>query len=247
MCYVRWGAVPSLIVLFMSGLISCSNNPAGPSPPDIPAPVPRGDEDAELMALCLSGEMTAPEDLYSIIARDLGAIREEYGPSEPIVNQLTFRTPWVVSCVVLVFDTVTDISIRNGTYHAWDELNQTFGLTHFELSSLSHMAVLYFEGRLHPRRLAELYDKLPGVRADPNGILGDGPNIYPRKTDSGMSYLFRAAWGDCLSGCIHSEYWYFECTGSRKPAFIGHSDPGRGPKPVWLLIALMNMHLYRSF
>jgi hypothetical protein len=244
-------AIPAVLMLLLAFSVSCSNSPLSPSSRDRAVVVPWGDEDAELMALCLSGELRAPEDLYSIISSDLSDVRGEFGPAHAPLDQIHFRTPWIVSCLIVTFDSVTAASVAAGTYHAWDDLNQTYGLVRTDVGSItlpSHMAVLYFGGRLHPRRLADLYKALPGANAEPNGISGDGSNIYPRKNGAAMTYLFRLAWGDCLSGCISNEYWYFSCTNFSRPVLVGHwkPEPGSG-QPLWFAFARQNIELYHGF
>ncbi len=243
----------SLIIgVLLVVIAACSNHPFSPNSKTLLDP-PKGNVDADVMALCLSGELTAPDDLYDQLDRDLQFLRSTYGGTVPKINQISFRPPWVVSCLLIAFTDASAVLVSQGTYHAWDQLNERYHLKNIDAQSIatSKMAVLNFDGRLHPRRLAELYKGLPGVLyAEPNGVIGDGPNIYPRKTELGISYLLRDAWGDCPAGCMHAELWYF----SRRlvltpPALIGQwlSVPGAGPVPLWFAEARKNVLLWRTF
>ena len=237
---LRWLVIGGLAAAF-----ACSNgNPVSPSFNDH-SPVPWGDEDAELMALCLSGELTAPEGLYADISRDLQMIRGEFGAAHPALNTMKFRPPWVVSSFYIGVDAVFAAALRNGTFHGWDELNQRYHLIRIDVGS--YLATLYFEGRLHPRRLGEIYQAAtPGIYPQANGLIGDGPNIYPRVSGNVRTYLYRNAWGDCMSGCTDSEYWYFLCSDSKPPVLMGNWN-ARSTGWVWYFDSRLNIEVYRGF
>jgi hypothetical protein len=86
---------------------------------------------------------------------------------------------------------------------------------------------------------------LPGVEVtSPNFIAGDWSNVYARQTQDGLTYLFRKGWGDCPSGCIYSEYWYFSFDGDQ-PVFVGHWAPTVEPEePDWWEEARLNKENY---
>jgi hypothetical protein len=207
-------------ILVLSITVSCSKSTRS----GYKLRTPKADQEAELIALCLSGEMIAPQDLYDQVRRDLATIRASFGDNYESVAEIEFRTPWLPGCLVMAFDDTTERQVLSGEYHAWDLLNKKLELVTVDTLFLRRygFSLLYFEGRLHPYRLSELYGVLPGVRyAFPNHIAGDWPNIYARRDFCGMSYLFRKAWGDCPAGCIYSEYWYFRVD-DNWPMFVGH-------------------------
>ena len=203
-------------------------------------------EEAGLIALCLSWELVAPDSLYNQILSDLVAIRSTFGDNFDAIR-ITFMPPWIASCLMVGFDDTTAQKVANGEYRAWDELNKKYGVTKINTSAVtrSGYAELYFKGRWHPRRLGEQYAVLSGVTyAGPNHIYGDWPNVYARQTAEGLTYLFRAAWGDCLSGCIFSEYWYFIFEVDQ-PVFVGHWVPHEDPnEPDWWEEARLNKEHY---
>ena len=88
-----------------------------------------------------------------------------------------------------------------------------------------------FDGLLDLRALAERYAELPDVTSSTCvGHVGDSPNIYPRRTDSGIDYLFRDAWGTCSAGCSKSEFFYFVCEND-DAVFVGHWNPQERTRP----------------
>ena len=231
-------------ILVLPLIIGCSKSTKTECPPL----TPRANEEAELVALCLSGQLVAPAYLYQRVLDDLKAIRTEFGNTFEAVRGIGFSPPWVVSCILMSFDDTTGQQVFDEKYHAWDELNEMYRVTRITRSPVmpgfGGSASLYFEGRLNPARLAELYEVLPGVRyAEPNFWYGDGPNVYVRQTDFGFSYLFRYAYGDCPSGCIYNEYWYFVCEGGG-PVFIGHWVFRSQPEPEWWQEARLNREHY---
>ncbi len=211
---------------------------------------PKDNEEAELIALCLSGDLVAPDNLYNRVLDDLTVIRSAFGDNFEPINRITFVPPWVVGRLIIGFDDNTAQEVANGEYHAWDELNKRYEVTEIDTHLVESIgfAWLYFKGRLHPRRLAELYGVLPGVSyTQPSSRLGDSPNVYPRQTGDGITYLFRDAWGDCPAGCIYSEYWYFIFEGNQ-PVFIGHWAPHENPEePAWWDEAKQNKEQYRQW
>jgi len=76
---------------------------------------------------------------------------------------------------------------------------------------------------------------------DPN-LGGDGNRIYAFAHDDGFRLIFKRGSGDCPSGCIDNEYWYFATDERCVPAPAGHyasayTNPGNCFKvegaPLW--------------
>lgn len=209
---------------------------------------PREDEEAELIALCLSGKLVASNALYNQVLSDLATIRSTFGDEFEPIDSIRFVPPWKPSSIIIAFNDNTFEEVVNNEYHAWDKFNSKYKLIEIKLLEFIETAVLYFEGRLHPRRLKEIYQNLPGViYIELNGLIGDSPNIYPKLEVNEITYLFRDAWGDCPSGCIYSEYWYFVFEDER-PIFIGHWIPHENPEePDWWNDAKKNFEVYYEF
>lgn len=207
---------------------------------------PPASEEARLMALSLSGEIQPPQTLAREIEAHLTQIRAQYGNIDAVINSLSYRPPWVPGRIIISVDTTTNRMIKEGSYRAWDALNLKYQL--LDKKIISSFVVLSFNGILHSRHLATLYTNLPGVQyAEPDSYAGDSPNIYPRSTSSGLTYLFRYAWGDCPSGCIYNKYWYFIIMPTG-PQLIGSWDPqNQSSQPSWWPDAKENIDQYRSW
>lgn len=232
----------TLAVVLLCLLNSCSKSTKNESkdPDAISLPIegtPKENEEAELMAICLSGELIAPDSLYQQIVSDLEAIRSQFGDSIEMVNNIKFSPPWAPSCLLINFDDSTGEKILQGEYDAWDELNLMYKVTQIKtrpvIPGFGCFVTLYFEGRFNPCHQADQYRVLPGVMfAEPNGIEGDGSNVYTRQIEGAITYLFRFAYGDCPSGCIVSEFWYF-VVNQGEPEYLGYFKYRRDPEPDW--------------
>lgn len=205
--------------------VSCSDDPASPKEFTSPG--------AEAMALWLSGELRAPDHLSRTIAMQLWMIRNTYGDSIPQV-QIGFHPPWVPGMILLKLTEEGKDLLRRGEFEEFDSLNARYGLAEMDTTRLERFGSLSltFEDPLHPGRLSASYGPIPEVvYAHPNHIIGDGSIVYPWGSGLRLTYLFREAWGDCPSGCIHSRFWYFRCVGS-ECTFVGYWDRS-SPEPEW--------------
>lgn len=199
------------------------------------------------MALCLSGEIRAPQDLKEQLIDDLSYIHNDVGDDFEVIDSIRFFPPWVPGSISMGLDDSTAQKIIRDEYDAWDTLNEQYQVveidTHF-IPGFSH-ATLYFEEILNPRRLSELYEELPGVKyAEPNYYMHsyDPPNVYPKTEGDGITYLFRDG---LLPGSI--EYWYFGWTDGQ-PVFIGHWATYENPtEPDWWSEARQNREQYFSY
>jgi hypothetical protein len=205
-------------------------------------------QEAELISLCLSGELEPPERLSQGVLNELAAIRSTYGDEFEPITGVTFFPPWQMFCFIVAFVSATAAQVAAGEYHAWDTLNERYHVSRIDISEYSKgVASLSYEGQLHPRRLAQLYSDLPGVTlTQPNYSSGDWPNVYPRMEDERITYLFRKAKFCLPSGCLYSEYWYFVFSGNL-PVFVGHWIPYEEPQPDWWDEAGLNRALYYKF
>ncbi len=203
--------------------------------------------EADVIAICLSGAITAPQGLSRRVLADLAEIRSRFGEEFGQINAIRFKAPWDPSRVTLHFDSETSQLVAKGQYHAWDELNQRFQVSNIELRE--DYAKLSFKGQLHAHRVSELYEELPGIRYANMAFLMDGSRLYPSGQEmSEMRYLFKYAWGDCEAGCIMGEFWYFIVSASGETRFVGNWDPYKEPQvPDWWADAKLNIELYRTF
>ncbi len=178
---------------------------------------PRPDAEAEEMALYLSGDLVAPQELYQRIKFALRTLRREYADSIPAVNN-HFRSIIITSTFEIVFTNEAVDSIHAGSYSMWDSLNEYYsGMldTSFLWAwSEWHIGDLHFRPRLNPIKLYDEYkniDNLGVIR--PRDPIGDAPNIYPwLDDDSSLIFVVRDAWGDCPSGCLENHFYLFKET-----------------------------------
>ena len=92
----------------------------------------------------------------------------------------------------------------------FDELNARLGLHAFEPMPLFASVIMHLSERanLHAARQAYLaVDGVVGVELD--AYLGDGPDIAVTRQSGRWFVMIRNAWGDCPSGCLHSETSFF--------------------------------------
>jgi hypothetical protein len=205
-----------------------------------------GDQEAELIALCLANELVAPEELYAQIKGDLAAIRSDFAEEVPMVTQITFRPPWEQSAIIVTFKQSTAAKIAAGEYTAWDELNQKYRLISFDIMAEFGLANLRFEGLLNPRCLCKRYRDLPGAeQAGPNFYMGDFSNIYARIAGGGITYLFFHGAGDCPGGCTEEDYWYFRFD-QGQPELVGERLEGQ-PEPGWWKEAEKNIEAFQMW
>lgn len=241
----------SLVVL----LVSCDKNSLGPTlskDPDFSS-TPMENEEAELAALHLSGKLIAPLPLYEQIKEELELIRETWSDSIVHVNIL-FDPYWRASNIQVYISQATYDSMISGQYHHWDSLNDYYRIDTIVFGHYSFIdqqwANLYFEGRLNPLRLVDKYAGLSGAISInlPVRFL-DGPALIPLRVFKKNKYFFDYAYGDCPSGCLNSEIYYFTID---KGAAVYHGlwkstifepDP---PPPNWADTAIEAFKVYRA-
>jgi hypothetical protein len=200
---------------------------------------PYENEEAELMALFLSGEIVAPEALYIRLCDALTRLRGAYSDSIPCLDSISYRHKFHTSHIDLwMLDDAVE-RIRDGTYSDWDSLNVLYRVTSIDTSLLSlgqyHVVALAFEGRLNATLLKEYYEDLAGVYDVTRWsyLFPDGPNIYPWITDTGFTFLLRSTNAFCPSGCGLGHVWYFKELDQR-PVLIGdHVQDGQTDWPDW--------------
>ena len=205
-----------------------------------------GDREAELVAMCLSKEFVAPEELYAQVLDDLAAIRSAFGGELAVINEITFMPPWQESAVVVAFNESTAAEIAAGEYTGWDELNRELHLIDYNFTAEVGWALLYFQGLLHPRCLCRRYKGIPGAKDTmPNFYMGEVSNIYARSTGGGITYLFYRGAGDCPSGCTEEDYWYFKFD-QGQPVLVGERLEGQ-PEPGWWKEAEKNIEAFQMW
>lgn len=154
------------------------------------------------------------------ITRVLAAIRTGW----PDVAEVTARPQWEPGTLIIglepsLFESVSlglpeeGNSVPLCTGHAeFDALNAAVGLQAVELLTLKYAPSIVI--RFDPRRNIHLtgasYENIRGVKyARPDSSIGDGPDIQALRSAGKWYMVFRKAWGDCPSGCLFSELYFF--------------------------------------
>lgn len=199
---------------------------------------PMENEEAELAAMWLSGKLIAPERLYEQIKGDLTLIREQWSDSIPATN-IKFIPYYMASQFTVTFHEPYVQSILDGSYSSWDELNKQFRLdtiiAYGPFPSYSSFS-LRFEGRLNPLKLIEYYEGLEGIKLiGPMGLAGGYPLcLMTKEEDGSYSYIFKDAWGDCPSGCIHGDFFYFKIKNNKAIFIDSYLDSDTTSIPGWV-------------
>jgi hypothetical protein len=224
---------------------SDSGSPVKPDPTDrikaLIAQTPRADMEAELAALWLSGEFVVSESLYVEMRDALKAVQTTYGSLDPQISDIQFAHRWGMRRINPFLSTQGISDYRAGKHHDLDSLTELLNGEIVDTLAFSLFESPYFEvkvqfvGILNMDSVEAMYRSLSSVSGiDHYTAFGDGPNLYPwRLSDGRFTLLFRDAWGDCLSGCIYSHFWYFRISGD-SIEYVGDYifDPFH-PEPEW--------------
>ena len=127
---MRW-TLPGLGSALLLGLSAaaaaappgCNGIPLLGTPEEIAA-TPREDVELERLSVEMSGGLTADQAIYDRVTRDIGRIRAFYPETSSILYD-----GWINGQTLLLgLDEATRAAIENGTYSAWDCLNDYYGL-----------------------------------------------------------------------------------------------------------------------
>ncbi len=207
-----------LLLLVIAGIIisTCDDNSPTKSKSDIIdlSVTPMENEEAELAAMWLSGELVAPVDLYERIIDELQVIRGMWDDSVPevLIEYKPFLEP---SKLVLFFQQAAFDSVLSEEYHQWEELNSYYRLNNMRTNSSRNLIILEFEGRLNPVVLSEQYSILTGVDSIMHyphrfpGPFGEQmTTIFIYNAEGNLKYFFHKD-GE-IQGGIRSTIDYFD-------------------------------------
>lgn len=110
----------------------------------------------------------------------------------------------------------------------FDALNRAVGLRAMTtFPHLPDMFVIDFDSDLDVPGVAAQYEALDRmIVALPDAPTGDSPGIQVLRSNGEWFLVFREAWGDCPSGCMHSELHFF-IADERRVARIQHEKASR--------------------
>lgn len=165
-------------------------------------------------------------DLIHDIADVLHRIRE----SHPDMAQITARRHHVPGVLLVGLSPRLLQSVAGGQlltgHEGFDRLNSAFGLESVTVLEASGTAVLRFDPALDIEAATMAYDALEDVvYAEPDRMMGDGPDVIVARHEGAWHVTFRDAWGDCPSGCIFERLTSFEVTEEGMERIDGKADP----------------------
>ena len=214
-----------------------------------PAPEPESEvmvfldiEEAEQIALYLDDGVRLDRFLMKRVFYDISLIRGAFRDWVEAVDYITFHPPCTGDAVAIRFDDESYARAVAGSYEPWRELNDRYGPVSMQNEDDLRTVIVFFDGFYNHRALAGEYARLPGViEAVCVPPIGDSQNIPARRTDTGITYLFRDAWGECTAGCENNEFYYFVCEND-DAVYIGSWNPAeRASPPEWWTEARKNL------
>ena len=109
-------------------------------------------------------------------------------------------------------------------YAAFDALSDKLGLESVRVFSFADTALLRFAAPVNIGAVARAYREVEGVRgAEPDAVLGDGPDIAAARLGAVWHIVIDRAWGDCPSGCLRRETAFFTVGGDE----VSEIEPAR--------------------
>lgn len=107
------------------------------------------------------------------------------------------------------------VALHTG-YEDFDALNARLGLSAVAEGCLKwDSCIFYFDESLNVGEAIRAYEMVEGVgSAYAHSFYGDGPDIDAVKSQGTWHVAVRRAWGDCPSGCVFQEIFFFTVTGS---------------------------------
>lgn len=161
------------------------------------------------------------------LAREIGQVldqvRTAYPPAWEVSPRMDFR-PGIL--LVGLTPALLSAAVPAGRNEGqptglveFDDLNTRLGLSDMRVFLHVGAALLEFSKYVNLEAAARAYLEIPGVRfAHPDAQLGDGPDIEVVRVQETWYVIVRKAWGDCPSGCLHEELFFFtvENDGARR-------------------------------
>ena len=193
------------------------------------AATPRADVDLERLALNMGGTFTAGQTIYNRVVADVAAVRT----ARPQLG-FTHRGANDGRGIVIEADAATFEQMQAGRYRGWDCADDLYRVVGKEFLPGLRFVFVRFKGLYDTQKLATEYARLPGVTlAEANNFVGDGSDICGTVADETHHYVFDLASGDCPSGCINHQLFYFTTTPGTAPRFGGEWRRGDGTPPDW--------------
>ena len=149
--------------------------------------------------------------------------REQYRPAMLILG----LEPPLLRRVQGMFNHAGEVTTLQTGAPELDALNARSGLR--GARSMGSLGVIFcFGPELNVVAAAAAYSKLNRVSyAEPDLRLGDGPDVEAAPIDGDWYLVFRNAWGDCPSGCINEQFFFFVIAGGSVTRAASEEAPFR--------------------
>ena len=175
-----------------------------------------------------SGGLLVGAEKRRALAREITPVLSRIRDAYPAMVNKTVRQTHMLGELVLALEpdlsetvsgllddaTTEPVTLHTG-YVEFDALNARLGLSAVKLFPSFNSGVFYFNEHLNVYAASEAYSMMEGIEfAEPNVYLEDGSDIEVSKSQGIWYVIVRHAWGDCPSGCIFEEPFFFTVKGT---------------------------------
>jgi len=174
--------------------------------------LPLAFDDAAVLALDVSSDLLPAPELVTRIENELAAVRADY----PAMERISARPDYMPGQMIIRLTAAVAEEFIAGNHIQLNDLNTLYELESYDYNQFGsyHVFLFHFAHPYNANVLSNLYSVVVGVvYAEPNYLMGDGPDILAYVGESASGYSFRAAWGDCEAGCISDHWWVFSVIG----------------------------------
>lgn len=175
----------------------------------------RDDAEAEQLAMELSGELRAPDEVYDRIRADLMRIRQAYPYLQSVVDDANY----VPDQLIVSLDPA----------QPWDGYHQLNSFYQVVLEELlfGDTYVLTFCDNLNAPALSTIYDPLPEVNfAEPNSFFGTAKFITIADVGSAWRYSIDDGFFDCFDGCDCHRFWEIDVDAAGAVTLVSYQESG---------------------
>ena len=194
---------------------------------------PRLETNLESLAIAMTGALTAPQAVYDRLLVDIPAIHQQMSTIAPNSGTINHLPVDDMTSLMVGFDATHLAEVQAGTYSHWDCPNSWYELQ--STSSLGSAIQLNFEGIYNMPLLATEYATLPGVQyAERNWMAGGGSTICGTIDGNTWHIVMVHGYGDCPSGCINRDYYYFTTIPGGAPVYVDSwANSSSNQAPSW--------------
>jgi hypothetical protein len=177
--------------------------------------VSRENEEAELLAMAMTGQLRAPDEEYERVLSDLQLIRAAFPSLAGVIDDPDF----------VPHELIVDL-INGQSLEPYKALN-SFYLLEQEEVLFGTTLLLTFCGNLNAPVLAAEYSNLAAVNyAEPNGFFGHDDRIEVTSPGDTYHYSIDDGFHDCFDGCDCHRLWEIEVDINGTVGLISYMEQG---------------------